>query len=351
MTDHAGGNAIRAGIAGAGLMGLWHADAVKNAGGRVTAIVDNDIKSAEKLAARYNGVRVYTDVQTMLKQKDFEVLHVCTPLTSHYSIAESALEAGVHIIVEKPLSATAAETERLFRLAEENGARICPVHQFVFQEGVTKAKEMLPRIGQIVHMEAVVCSAGRIGQSDEDVDNIVADILPHPLSVIQHFLSNDLPEDYWSAIHPGSGEFRALCDMPGMTLSIFISMNARPTECSFRIVGTAGTIHIDMFHGFAFMEPGNVSRVRKISHPFELAARRFSAAAINLGSRIIRREPAYPGLRKLVSLFYEAVNSKSESPLSRNDTISIARVRDRLTHNAGPVKNMKTPEYKTGNRN
>lgn len=100
-------------------------------------------------------------------------------------------------------------------------------------------------------------------------------------------------------MRPGHRELRAVCEMSGITLSIFISMNGRPTECSFKLIGTDGTIHVDMFHGYSFIEPGKVSRLRKAIHPFDLSIRRLSAATVNLGQRFIQWEPAYPDLSML----------------------------------------------------
>ena len=326
-------------------MGRWHAWAVKRAGGCISAVMDLDPESAKRLAKNYSGAESFSDVEEMLNRTKLNVLHVCTPPPTHYKIAELAIDAGLNLLIDKPLTPMAADTERLFTRAAGRSVLICPVHQFIFQDGVLKAKESLLRIGRIIHMDGTFCSAGgadlagveATGQSPL-LNEIVADILPHPLSLMQVFLQNGLSKEDWMTVRPGHGEFRAVCETLGITLSIFISMNARPTECSFKIIGTDGTIHIDMFHGYSFIEPGKVSRSRKIIHPFDLAVRRLSAAAVNLGRRFIRWEPAYPGLKRLVSSFYKAVRMGAESPISREDTIAIARVRDLLIHSAGLVK-------------
>lgn len=309
---------LRAGIIGAGLMGRWHAVAAERAGGRVVAIVDTDADAAQRLAKNYVGAQTAADVG------DIQVVHICTPLATHVALAERAIDAGRHVLIEKPLAPTATETERLLRRATERGMLLCPVHQFAFQDGVLQARQELGRIGRIVHLEGRFCSAG--GGSDA----IVADILPHPLSLMQMFLPGGLIDKDWVVMRPGVGEFRALSEMAGVTLSIFISMNARPTEARFRILGTEGAIHLDLFHGYGVRESGSVSRVRKIVLPFERALAGFSAAAFNLGRRALRGETAYPGLQRLIGNFYEAVQQKLPSPITGGDALAIARVRDRL---------------------
>ena len=218
---------------------------------------------------------------------------------------------------------------------------MCPVHQFVFQDGVLKAKELINRIGRVVHMEGTFCSAGGMGLSGEQLDNIMWDILPHPLSLMQAFLPGDFPPRSWVTVKPGQGEFRALAEVSDVSLSVCVSMNARPTVCAFEVVGTEGTIHLDLFHGYAFMESGKVSRGRKMLHPFALALRRLGAATINLSRRALRREPAYPGLQRLVASFYKAVRNGTESPISSEDTIEIANVRDALMLGASLARESK----------
>lgn len=321
-------------------MGRWHAWAIKRVGGYLSAVADIDQNAARHLTRKYRGTVSFSNVEQMLDRIPLDVLHICTPAATHYKIAELAIEAGLNLMIEKPMTLQAREAEHLFDQAESRGVLLCPVHQFLFQDGVLKARKLLPRIGRLVHMEGVFYSAGGTGLTREQLDFIVADILPHPLSLMYLFLPTTLPEKDWLVMRPGYGELRALGESSGVTLVIFISMNARPTVCSFQIIGTTGTIHLDLFHGFAFMEPGKVARTRKILHPFDLAFRRLSSATLNLGRRIFQREPAYPGLRRLVADFYKAVQTRSESPISQEETLAVARIRDRLIQGAGLVSSV-----------
>ena len=330
QTTITAGKKIRAGIVGAGLMGRWHADALEWIGGEVVGIADFDKAKAERLAAKYPNASVFVDVEEMLALQNLDVLHVCSPTASHRAIAEAAIKAGVHLLVEKPVAANAAETARLYASAAEHNTLLCPVHQFVFQNGVEKAKNLLPGIGQLVHLEANICSAGGTGFGPEQLDSIAEDILPHPLSLTQKFLDRGISDIDWSILRPADGELRIFGQAGEISLSIFISMNSRPTSNTFRLNGTNGTIHLDLFHGYSMIESGKTSRMTKLLHPFNLAVRSFVAAAANLSRRTLRREPAYPGLRRLIGEFYSAIRHKTEPPISPTEAIEIAEIRDLL---------------------
>ncbi len=323
---------IRAGIVGAGLMGLWHARAVEKNGGEVVAFVDFNIEKAESLAAKYANAKAYFDLKKMLDEQIPDVLHVCSPTDSHEIIAETAIRAGVHLLIEKPLAATADQTSRLYNLAAQSNTQICPVHQFAFQDGAAKAQKSLSKIGRLIHLEANVCSAGGVGLNAAQHDQIAADILPHPLSLMQKFLETDISEIDWTGFRPASGELRIAGQTRETSASIFVSMNSRPTKNSFQIFGSEGTIHLDLFHGYSVIETGKTSRMTKILHPFDLAARNFSAATFNLVRRTVRRESAYPGLRQLIQQFYDSIKSNSEPPITPSQSIAVAEVRDLLVN-------------------
>jgi predicted dehydrogenase len=325
-------------IAGAGLMGRWHAEAGRQAGGTVTAVLDSNEHAAQQLAGRFQRAKPFTGLEQLLVAARPNILHICTPLNSHAGLAAAALEAGCHVLVEKPLARTAAETERLLGLAEKQGRLLCPVHQFIFQRGVRQAREELPHLGRILQMNAVIRSAGGQEQPAGQLEAIVNDILPHPLAVFQTLLPAPglSPTTPWQTDRPGypeqAGEFWATAQAGETTLRITVSLNGRPTANTLEIVGTAGTLHLDLFHGFAVGESGHVSRFRKIVHPFDLAGRHLTAAAANLARRTWNRQPAYPGLWELVNAFYQAVHQGKPSPISPADTLIVAQIRDRLIH-------------------
>jgi predicted dehydrogenase len=324
--------ALRAAIAGAGLMGRWHADAVARTGGRVAVVLDRDAGAAARLARTLEGARPARVLGEVLAAGGIDVLHVCTPLESHAELVEAALRRGVSVLVEKPMAATAAETERLYRVAAEHGASLCPVHQFPFQRGVARARAQAPRLGRLRHLDARFCSAGGAGRSGAALDAIVADVLPHPLSLIETFVPGAIGArpDAWIAMRPAPGELRATLTTRDACFSILVSLSSRPTTATLELLGSDATIRLNLFHGFSTLDPGAVSRVKKAMHPFERSSRTLVAAGANLARRAVSAEPAYPGLRALVEAFHASVGRGSAPPIAPDEVIAIAAVRDAL---------------------
>ena len=312
-------------------MGRWHAHAIRQAGGRVVAVIDQDVARAGALAGRLpERPFAGTEVGRALRELRIEVVHVCTPVATHEEIARQAIEAGVPVLVEKPVAPDVASVERLHGLAEARGVLLCPVYQYLFQSGILAAERALPRLGAIRQFDMVTCSAGAEGGTDAERESIALDILPHGLALARRLIGPSFGAADWSVGVGAPGELRALADAGGVSVMLGVSMHARPTENTLTVRCDLGTIRANLFHGFATVERGAPSRLDKIGRPFVGSAQSFGAAVANLVGRAARKELAYPGLRELVRRFHAACAGGGPSPVSVEQSIDVARARDRI---------------------
>lgn len=313
------------------MMGRWHAHAIDRVGGRVVAVIDPDAERARTLAARLPGQPVAVpDLVRAIHQHGIQVVHVCAPLSTHEPITRQAIDVGAHVLVEKPMAADADATARLYARAAERGVLLCPVHQFLFQPGILSAAAALSELGPIRHLEVVACSAGADGRSDAEREQVALDILPHGLALAGRLLAAPLAEADWQVGQGAPGEIRAAADTGGTSVALVVSMRSRPTENSLTLRCDRGTVRANLFHGYATIERGTPSRLDKAARPFLSGAQGLTAALGNLVGRAARRESAYPGLRELVRRFHLACAGHGLSPISVEESIDVARARDRI---------------------
>jgi predicted dehydrogenase len=112
---------LRAAVIGTGFVGPFHVDAVRRGGiGEVVVIAGSN---PERTAARAEamGVAATTDLNEVFDDPTIDVVHVCTPNWSHLELALKALEAGKHVVVEKPLALTSADARTLVDAARQAG--------------------------------------------------------------------------------------------------------------------------------------------------------------------------------------------------------------------------------------
>ena len=322
----------RCAIVGAGLMGRWHADAARRVGAEVAFIVDVDQERACRLAGSL-GLPVTAATASLadaLRPNGCNTVHICTPLNTHAQLARQALEADRHVLVEKPLAESADETAALLALAAQRKVQLVPVHQFLFQAGVARALRALPELGPVLHFEAIACSAGADGRGTHDRDRVVLEILPHAFALAGRLVTDAIGDVEWRAVQPAPGELRLLGQSGQASVSIVVSMSGRPTRSDATLICASGTVHLNLFHGYSVIERGAPSRAQKIVRPFGLTTSTLAAASLNLGQRALRQERAYPGLRELVSRFYQSLLRGGPPPVTAAETLSVARARDRV---------------------
>ena len=309
-------------------MGRWHAAAIVRAGHVVAAVVDPDTSRAAALASSYRGA---ISAATLGSVGDADVVHVCTPLATHVPIAHEALTRGCHVVIEKPIAETLSNTRDIVVLAQASGRLIVPVHQFLFQDGVQEAARALPELGPLLHVDFVACTAGAAHLSESGQDGLIREILPHPLSLIARLVSPALTGAGWQVQHSRPGELRVHAALGDVTISLLISAGGRPTVNALRLIAARGTIHLDLFHGFAVVMRGRATRTGKVLQPFAASGSTFRAAATNLARRAATREPAYPGLRELIRRFYTAVQSGGPAPISPDECLAVAMAMETIS--------------------
>jgi predicted dehydrogenase len=319
---------LRVAIIGAGLMGYWHGRTARHLEAQVTAILDPDAKRANFLARKLRVEAVVEDLSDILGQ-GVDAVHICSPLSTHVAFARKAMEAGVHALVEKPLAETAEDSRTLFEIARRNSTILCPVHQMAFQDCMTTAAGAIGKLGEIALIDIRICSAGGMARPERNLDELIREILPHPLSIMRKLWPHaSWAPQQWFVSHPRPGEILISGEHAGALLSVLVSMHARPTCFEMVLYGNRGAILLDFFHGFAVRYQGRASRLHKIARPLASAIKVFGSASINLLGRGLRGEVAYPGLRNLVRAFYAAVRGESPMPIPTEDVIAVAVARD-----------------------
>lgn len=109
---------IKVGVIGTGFIGPAHIEALRRLGNvNVVALADVDEPTARAKAAALGVERSYGDYREMLADGDIKAVHICTPNNLHYAMSKEAIEAGKHVVCEKPLAISAAEGEELVRMA------------------------------------------------------------------------------------------------------------------------------------------------------------------------------------------------------------------------------------------
>jgi len=167
---------LRAAVIGVGYLGNFHAQKYTQLPGvELYAVVDSDGARAADIAGRYR-CRALTDYRAVLGAVD--LVSIVVPPARHFDIARACLAAGVHALVEKPLTETVDEAEELIRLAEAGGLVLQVGHLERFNPVVTALRRHLrtPRL-----VEAQRFAAYQVRGTEVDV---VLDLMIHDIDIV-----------------------------------------------------------------------------------------------------------------------------------------------------------------------
>lgn len=170
---------LRAGVIGVGHLGQHHARHYATLPGSILVGVCDAEASRAKLIADRHGVQAWTDLDDLLKNVD--IVSVATPTSAHYAATKACLEAGKHVLVEKPIAVTSAEAGELVALAARRGCLLQVGHSERFNPIMQR---MRPYIDRPAFIECHRLSA--FGERGTDVD-VVLDLMIHDLDLALSF--------------------------------------------------------------------------------------------------------------------------------------------------------------------
>jgi predicted dehydrogenase len=173
--------------------GYWGPNLLRNFAGnskfRVVAVADAREAARDRAARALQGLQTFEDATQAIRHPDVDLVAIATPVATHYDLARHALEAGKHVLVEKPLAASTAEAEDLVARARRCGRALIVDHTFLFTDAVQKIGDVVRRgeLGEICYYDSMRVN---LGLFQPDV-NVLWDLAPHDLSIIDYLFDSE----------------------------------------------------------------------------------------------------------------------------------------------------------------
>lgn len=156
-------NPLRIGVIGCGrVTALRHLPALSRLDdAEVVALADTDVACLKQVADRFHIRNRYSDVRTLLKDVTVDVIAVCVPVQFHADIALAALDAEKHVFIEKPLTATLGEADRIRDRAKQVDRKVLVGFNFRWHRLIRQARALLQQgaVGQVETIRTVFASA------------------------------------------------------------------------------------------------------------------------------------------------------------------------------------------------
>jgi predicted dehydrogenase len=146
--------------------------------------------SAQRLAmakAKAPSIATTSNFQDIISNPAINAVVIATPVGTHYEFARQALESGKHVLVEKPITASVAEAEKLVNIAAKKKLILMVDHTFIYTGAVRKMKEIVEKgdLGSLYYFDSVRIN---LGLFQRDV-NVLWDLAPHDVAILEHLVA------------------------------------------------------------------------------------------------------------------------------------------------------------------
>ncbi|HYZ83669.1 MAG TPA: Gfo/Idh/MocA family oxidoreductase [Bryobacteraceae bacterium] len=181
---------IRIGVVG---YGYWGPNLVRNFVDAPTTqvVLVSDLRQdrLDVVQRRYPFIETTTDYRMLIADPRIDAVAISTPVSSHFQLAMEALQAGKHVLVEKPMTASTEEALRLIDEAEKRNLVLMVDHTFIYTGAVRKTRELIDAgdLGQIYYYDSTRVN---LGLFQHDV-NVLWDLAVHDLSIMEFILPEE----------------------------------------------------------------------------------------------------------------------------------------------------------------
>lgn len=178
---------IKVGVIG---YGYWGPNLVRNfmaaPGSAVTRVCDLREERLTSLNKLYPGIKTCNSSTELINDPQIDAVVIATPVSSHYELALAALQAGKHVLVEKPLASKSDQARVLIDEAAKRKLVLLVDHTFVYTDAIRKIRELIAsgQLGDIYYYDAVRVN---LGLFQHDV-NVIWDLAIHDLSIMDYVL-------------------------------------------------------------------------------------------------------------------------------------------------------------------
>jgi predicted dehydrogenase len=278
---------------------------------------------------------------------------VTTPPSSHVRLATDALEAGAHVVVEKPLTHDLAEMETLLELAQRRGRFLVEDHNYLFNGPVARLSEMNARgeLGEIVHVHvtfhlAILAAGSRY--TDPNVPHpcakgpggAIADFVTHLAYLAVAFVGPSRKTDvHWRKRAPSplpADELRVLMDGERASALLEFSSHAQPDGFWIEVHGTKLRARASLFEPLLVLERlrGGARPLMPVKNALAAAAAQAGAGFGGLARKLAGRPMSYEGLYELVRRTIVAARTGNKPPVEPAAIRAVNRLVDEILRSA-----------------
>jgi len=342
---------LRGGIVGCGEitqaahMPTWR----RTKGTDIISVCDQNLDLARDTAGRWRIPGVYDDFSKMLLSEKLDFVDICTPPATHHKLSIQAMEAGMHVLVEKPMCCSTDEADEMITVSKERDVKLCVSHNLMFTPVIRAAKDLIASgvIGDITAVEGRdFLAPGKVLKREPHWSyqlsgGVFGEHAPHLIYIASAFLGKI---DSIRAVAGKCGEstrlkadeLRFIVDAEKGLGTFSNSFNSTKFFFTLDIYGTRGKLHIDNVKQTITQTHSNSNRTHALLlDQLNLAFQHLKGAAYISIQSLLGRKWYKLGQYFLFEKFIESIRDDREPPVTGEDGRENIRVLQEMCRQIG----------------
>ena len=333
---------LKGGIVGCGaITQAAHMPAWRHTKGvSIVSVCDQKIEVAKEIARRWGISKVYDDSSKMLQSEKLDFVDICTPPATHYKLSIEAMEAGLHVLVEKPMATDLSEADEMVSASKKHGVKLCVAHNFLFTPVIQAASSLVASgaIGKLLAIEGhdlLATSKVLKGERHWSYDlpgGVFGEHSPHLMYMGSAFLGKiksvrAVARKYGEFPGMKADELKVLVEAE-KGLGVFTnSFNSSKFSFTLDIYGTDGRLHIDNVKQTIIHTRSRSNRTHALVwDQLDLAFQMLAGAAYVSIQSLLGRKWYKIGQYALFEKFVESVQDNLTPPVTGEDGRENVRV-------------------------
>jgi predicted dehydrogenase/nucleoside-diphosphate-sugar epimerase len=343
---------MKVGIVGCGLNSDYHINFARSyPGADIIGVVDKDQQKASACANKFGIPKVCSTIKELLEYSKPDVIHIVTPPPTHYSLAKEAIELKCHVLVEKPMALNTQEARKLYELAEENGVKLCTMHNHFYDPCMVKARDLIrnDQLGKVINVESYYGLNTRIDAFRRYPSpnvlpwiynlpgGVFHDFMAHPLYVMLPYTGKPqeirvMEKSFGELPQNISDELRILITGERSFGTLTFSFAAKPHLHFLRVYGTKMMINVDFntmtttVHPVSHLPKAAQKATYNLSESWQLFSNTMSNVW-NFGRGKLR---PYQGMKVLIHKFYDSIDGKGDIPATKDEALTVIQTMDEI---------------------
>lgn len=314
----------------------------------LVGVCDLSPAAADYAAKTFGAQKAYTDYKLMLDEAKPDVVHVLTPPQTHVPLSTDCLDAGAHVICEKPITLGHGQFLSLWQHAQSKNKQLVEDHNYRFNRPVLHIEKLLADgvLGDVmevdVRMALKIRDGGRF--ADRNLPNpahklpagVIHDFITHLIYLVLRFFPDpDKVSAAWT--NHGNDDLFKYDDLDAILIAgskharIRFSCRTSPDVFALTVRGTKAEVQTDLFHPFMrLMKPRTGGeKLSPVTNQLANGLQLVGSSFATLRNKLMQRSP-YEGLHRFLARTYDALEHDTEPPVTFDDMDRTSRVIDQM---------------------